>query len=69
MADDVDLASQIEEEFRQHLLARHKGQALPLNGRCYNCEAHTTGNFCSVECREDWEKRKYFESQRRAVDR
>lgn len=65
MADDVDLASQNEEAFRQHVLAKHQGQQLPLTGHCYYCEVSTEGNFCCTECREDWEKRKYFDSQRR----
>ncbi|AFA41339.1 hypothetical protein WIGMOR_0519 [Wigglesworthia glossinidia endosymbiont of Glossina morsitans morsitans (Yale colony)] len=65
MTDEVDLASQSEEEFRQYSLSRHQAYALPINGRCYNCEESTSGNFCCVECREDWEKRKYFERQKK----
>ncbi|MGL9724546.1 hypothetical protein [Sodalis sp. (in: enterobacteria)] len=65
MADDVDLASQNEEAFRQHLITNHREQQLPLTGHCYYCEESTKGNFCCKECREDWEKRKYFDSQRR----
>ncbi|MFT4463638.1 MAG: hypothetical protein ACMX3H_00980 [Sodalis sp. (in: enterobacteria)] len=65
MADDVDLASQNEEAFRQHVIANHREKELPVNGRCYYCDASTEGNFCCKECREDWEKRKYFDSQRR----
>ncbi|MGX8939470.1 hypothetical protein ACWWJF_01085 [Symbiopectobacterium sp. Eva_TO] len=63
MADDVDIASQSEETFRQHLITNHREKELPVNGRCYNCEEQTEGNFCCKECREDWEKRKYFDSQ------
>lgn len=65
MADDVDLASQHEEAFRQHQIAHHRKEELHLTGRCYNCEDPTEANFCCKECREDWEKRKYFDSQRR----
>lgn len=65
MADDVDLASQHEEAFRQHHIAHHREEELPLTGRCYNCKYPTEGNFCCKECGEDWEKRKYFDSQRR----
>ncbi|MGG2139945.1 hypothetical protein [Symbiopectobacterium sp. RP] len=56
MADDVDIAGQNEEAFRQHLSTNHREKELPVNGRCYNCEGPTEGNFCCKECREDWEK-------------
>ncbi|CAK8739310.1 hypothetical protein SODG_002916 [Sodalis praecaptivus] len=65
MADDVDLASQHEEAFRQHQIANHREEELPLTGYCYYCEDPSEGNFCCKECGEDWEKRKYFDSQRR----
>ncbi|MGG2141224.1 hypothetical protein [Symbiopectobacterium sp. RP] len=52
MADDVDIASQNEEAFRQHLSTNHREKELPVNGRCYNCEGPTEGNFCCKECRE-----------------
>ncbi|MGL9736029.1 MAG: hypothetical protein ACR5LF_11805 [Symbiopectobacterium sp.] len=35
MADDVDIASQNEEAFRQHLITNHREKELPVNGRCY----------------------------------
>ncbi|WP_243466239.1 hypothetical protein [Sodalis glossinidius] len=38
MADDVDLASQHEEAFRQHQIAHYREEELSLTGRCYNCE-------------------------------
>ncbi|UAJ65048.1 hypothetical protein [Candidatus Schneideria nysicola] len=66
MADDVDIASQNEEAFRQHAISLHKERILPLNGRCYYCDEPTKGNFCSVECREDWERIKYFELQKKS---
>ncbi|AFP85703.1 hypothetical protein A35E_00409 [secondary endosymbiont of Heteropsylla cubana] len=64
MVDSIDIASQNEEAFRQHVIANHRGEPLPITGRCYNCGELTEGNFCSKECGEDWEKRKFFESQK-----
>ncbi|WP_367670483.1 hypothetical protein [Sodalis-like secondary symbiont of Drepanosiphum platanoidis] len=64
MIDTIDVASQNEEDFRQYLIKNHRDKPLPLIGRCYNCDDPTKGNFCCMECGEDWEKRKYFKSQK-----
>ncbi|CRL45586.1 hypothetical protein SGGMMB4_03421 [Sodalis glossinidius str. 'morsitans'] len=65
MADDVDLASQYKEAFRQHQIAHYREEELPFTGRCYYFEAPTKDSFCCKECGKYWEKRKYFDSQRR----
>lgn len=63
MPDIIDIASEREEMFRERSIAeaRRHYRPMPITGRCYNCEKETPGNFCSAECREDWEKRQYAE--------
>ncbi|WP_440863061.1 hypothetical protein [Symbiopectobacterium purcellii] len=41
MADNVDIASQNEEAFRQHLITHYREQQLHLTSRCYNCDEPT----------------------------
>jgi hypothetical protein len=55
MADMLDEAEATTEMFFQQAL-RNRGRGLELTGQCHVCEEPTEGAFCSVECREDFEK-------------
>lgn len=61
MADIVDLASDLvvlSEELALKAIRLKKKEG--FLGACLNCEEKisTQIQFCSVECRDDWEKRK-----------
>lgn len=54
--DVSDSATQQEELARaESLLTRMP--TLAVTGKCHNCEIRTDGLFCSIECRDDWQKR------------
>jgi hypothetical protein len=68
MADEADMAQELEELALKHALANRKeGVHLPPKGYCYNCDEslkpHKVGKelrhvrlFCDEACRDDWEK-------------
>jgi hypothetical protein len=67
MADEADMAQEIEELALKHALAHRKeGVNLPPKGSCYNCseplKPKKVGKtlqhvrlFCDEDCRDDWE--------------
>lgn len=68
MADEADMAQELEELALKHALAHRKeGVHLAPKGSCYNCDeplkAKKVGKtlqhvrlFCDEACRDDWEK-------------
>lgn len=69
MADEADMAHELEELERRNALANMpKGPRLEPRGSCYNCgEPLTKGKgksktlnqklFCDGDCADDWERR------------
>jgi hypothetical protein len=53
--DMIEEAEASTELFFQQAL-RRRGTSLQFTGQCHFCEETTTGAFCSLECREDYEK-------------
>lgn len=61
MPDYIDMAQEREEQDREIALKYGRRPELPQIGSCFNCsEPIARGNFCSPDCREDYEKRKRF---------
>lgn len=68
MADEADMAQELEELALKHALANRKeGVTLPPKGTCYNCDEglkpvkvgktlQHVRLFCDEACRDDWEK-------------
>lgn len=64
-ADLNDMASDAEELDRQVALANRRRPTMPFTGRCYWCEERIQrGNFCDGACCEDFQRRRYANSQR-----
>ena len=61
MADDIDIASELELDFQRRAIEAHRTGAKTLKpfGYCYNCEEQVTGSriFCDQDCAEDYELR------------
>jgi len=60
MADEADMAKELEELALKHALAHRKeGANLPARGLCYNCDEPVDAGrlFCDEACRDDWQKR------------
>jgi len=52
--DDIDAMT----ELHLRVALSHRKNVLQFVGACHNCsEPLEQGNFCSSECREDWEHR------------
>lgn len=76
MADEADMAQELEELALKHALAHRKaGANLPPKGSCYNCaealppvkegkELRHVRIFCDKDCGDDWEEREKLKSQR-----
>lgn len=60
MADEADLAKDLEEFALKQALAHRKGGGVNLapRGLCYNCDEPLKEKkpFCDEACRDDWEK-------------
>jgi hypothetical protein len=62
MADEVDMAHEIEAERINRLLANRTRKTLPFIGMCHNClEPLSEAQFCDADCRDDYEKRITFQ--------
>lgn len=58
--DEMDYASRTS-EFLTDVALRNKKPELPQTGRCHNCEEPiASGKFCDADCREDYDKRRFF---------
>lgn len=59
--DISDQATMREEQEREIAIKYGQRKQLPEIGSCFNCsEPIARGNFCSPDCREDYEKRERF---------
>ncbi|MGO2143616.1 MAG: hypothetical protein ACTH4K_08735 [Serratia bockelmannii] len=62
MADDADVANEVEMERINRLLANRTRETLCYIGMCHNClELLTEAHFCDADCRDDYEKRLRFQ--------
>ncbi|HGB4871489.1 TPA: hypothetical protein ACIVK9_005469 [Salmonella enterica subsp. enterica serovar Muenchen] len=62
MADEADIAGDIERERLDVLILNRNHQSLP---DCYNYgEIVPCGLFCDADCRDDYEKRERFSAMR-----
>ncbi|HEJ7885187.1 hypothetical protein ACEV60_21845 [Enterobacter ludwigii] len=62
MADDVDIANEVEMERMNRLLASRTRETLCYIGMCHNClESLEEAHFCDADCRDDYEKRLRFQ--------
>jgi hypothetical protein len=60
--DDADIAAEQEDRMREEALWRvRKAEALPMRGKCFNCDEPTSGRFCDANCRVDYERQKASE--------
>lgn len=63
MADDADIANDLQETFLQKSLERTRSRSVPVfTGKCLYCEDPIEiGRFCDSHCRESHEQemRKY----------
>ncbi|EDS8889467.1 hypothetical protein GQC79_004435 [Salmonella enterica] len=65
MADEADIASEMELLWTDAALSGLVRHALPETGRCYNCdEVISAGLFCDADCRDDYEKRERFSAMK-----
>lgn len=65
MADEADIAGDIERERLDVLILNRDRYSLPETGHCYNCgEIVPCGLFCDPDCRDDYEKRERFNAMR-----
>lgn len=65
-ADPIDEAAAREQQMIEHALANRKKPTMVFTGECYYCEMPIkTKYFCSIECREDYERHQRAEQQRR----
>lgn len=65
MADEADIAGDIERGRLDVLLLNRTYRPLPETGRCYNCDdVVPCGLFCDADCRDDYEKRERFSAMR-----
>lgn len=61
MADDVDIANEVEMERVNRLLVSRIRESLSYIGMCHNClESLEEAHFCDADCRDDYEKRLRF---------
>lgn len=65
MADEADIAGDIERERLDVLILNRTRHPLPEAGHCYNYgDSVPCGLFCDVDCRDDYEKRERFKEMR-----
>ncbi|EBW8860938.1 hypothetical protein BXD91_19350 [Salmonella enterica subsp. enterica serovar Muenchen] len=65
MADEADIAGDIERERLDVLILNRNHHSLPEVGHCYNCgDVVPCGLFCDADCRDDYEKRERFSAMR-----
>ncbi|HFW4798944.1 TPA: hypothetical protein ACIBS5_004429 [Salmonella enterica subsp. diarizonae serovar 60-67:z35:-] len=65
MADEADIASEIERIRTEAAISGRERHTLPVTGHCYNCDEHiSAGLFCDADCRDDYEKRERFSAMR-----
>ncbi len=65
MADEADIAGDIERERLDVLILNRTRHPLPEAGHCYNCgDSVPCGLFCDADCRDDYEKRERFSAMR-----
>lgn len=79
MADEADMAKEIEELALKHALAHRKAVVnLPPKGYCYNCDEPLKPEvvdgkrqhrriFCDRDCADDWERLQASKARRVAV--
>ncbi|EAA0892433.1 hypothetical protein OJ723_003143 [Salmonella enterica] len=61
MADEADIAQELELFSLKIRLAGRQRNPLPVTGFCYNCDDRVPEKlFCDGDCREDYEKRAHF---------
>jgi hypothetical protein len=57
MADEIDQAKTIEEQFINYALAQRRASGPEECGECLNCGNEIEdGRWCNVECRDEWEE-------------
>ncbi|EBX7464781.1 hypothetical protein DS565_01030 [Salmonella enterica subsp. enterica serovar Bareilly] len=65
MADEADIANDIELERLDVLILNRTRHSLPETGHCYNCgDSVPYGLFCDADCRDDYDKRERFKEMR-----
>lgn len=65
MADEADIAGDIERERLDVLILNRDRHSLPETGHCYNCgEILPCGLFCDADCRDDYDKRERFSAMK-----
>lgn len=60
MSDNLDRASDYEEQERAAAVTKRRPQGPVPTGYCHNCDeplADDHSRWCGVECREDYERR------------
>lgn len=58
MADEADMAHDIETSRLARLLENRQRDVLPVIGMCHNCfDPLSDGLFCDADCRDDYERR------------
>ncbi len=66
MADDVDLAQQLEQIHLDRALAFRQHESLPRTGKCHNCgePLQTDALFCDAACEKDYQRLRRMRAQR-----
>lgn len=65
MADEADMAQDIEQARLAAIMSKRERHAWPEVGYCHNCgESLPAGLFCDADCRDDYEKRERFRAMR-----
>lgn len=66
--DPIDETAEQGQQMIEIALANRAKPAMQVTGVCYYCEeAVSTGCFCSVECREDYERVERAKQHRRVA--
>ncbi len=59
MADQIDRAQELADEFNANGHRKYPRVAMPFTWHCYWCDGEITqGNFCGPSCRDDYERDK-----------
>lgn len=65
MADEADIAGDIERERLDVLILNRNHHSLPEVGHCYNCgDVVPRGLFCDADCRDDYDQRERFSAMK-----
>ncbi|EAS1727476.1 hypothetical protein LM12_06160 [Salmonella enterica] len=65
MADEADIASEVEQLRTAAALSGRERHTLPETGHCHNCDERiSAGLFCDADCRDDYDKRERFSAMR-----